>query len=514
MDTISRMRTEQLDQLRTDLFSDLLFFIKYFYAIVHAKPFLTPFPPGRDSHYVIITEKLQQVFDLQTLRLIVNVPPGHGKSTILVYFIAWALAQYPDSKILYISYSADLAESHTAAIKQIISLPEYGRLFGVGVDRNFSSRGDFRTTIGGRVVAKGSSGTITGLDAGLPYLERFSGLVVIDDAHKPDEVHSDTMREAVNKNYNETIKSRARSELVPYVFIGQRLHEADLPAFLESGQDGHPWELVKLQAIDGAGNALCPAIKSLEWLQIEKQTNPYVFFSQYQQEPQPAGGGLFKEVDFQILYDEPDFIRTIITVDTAETDKSYNDPTVFTHSGIYKVLLRGAWTGQYALHIIQCVEIRVEPEFLETNLLDFYTSSLRHKTPPDVMAIEKKSTGVTLLSAIKKLQGVQIIDIQRTKASGSKTARFIELCPFVAQHLISLPANAPHTEFFIKHMGKITANNTHAHDDICDTVYDAVKIGLMCKMLTNPTENKQNEIVSAIQEKNTLVQQLRSQRKW
>ena len=33
----------------------------------------------------------------------------------------------------------------------------------------------------------------------------------------------------------------------------------------------------------------------------------------------------------------------------------------------------------------------------------------------------------------------------------------------------------------INHMSKITANDTHRHDDICDTLVDAVKICLIDK---------------------------------
>jgi len=51
-----------------------------------------------------------------------------------------------------------------------------------------------------------------------------------DDMHKPDEVHSDTMRQSVIDNYSETILQRPRGPNAPMIFIGQRLHEADLPA--------------------------------------------------------------------------------------------------------------------------------------------------------------------------------------------------------------------------------------------------------------------------------------------
>ncbi len=501
----------EVDQFRIDLFADLLYFTKYFYEILNARPFNTPQPIGRQSHYSIIVNELQNVFDLQCNRLIINIPPGHGKSTMLVYFVAWAMAQYPDSHFLYISYSSELAETHTATIKQIMSLPEYSKLFNVSIDRNFSSRGDFRTLQGGRIVAKGSSGTITGLNAGLPYLDRFSGMAIIDDAHKPDEVHSDTMRDSVINNYNQTIKPRPRSDNVPMVYIGHRLHERDLPGFLIEGADGHHWKTVILQAIDGAGNALCPEIKSLEWLHIERETNQYVFTSQYQQEPQPPGGGLFLEADFIALPEEPPIICTFLTCDTAETDKSYNDATVFSFWGLYKIGLRGLQTDVYALHWIDCRELWLKPADLESELLDFYAACMRHPMKPRFVAVEKKSTGVTLLSALGKIQGLQAVDIERTRASGSKTARHIEMCPFVGKKLITLPQYAAHTEKCIKHMGKITANNTHLRDDICDSAYDAVKIALIDRMLI-PQENKADAFSKLLANRHAEAQRYRNQR--
>lgn len=45
----------------------------------------------------------------------------------------------------------------------------------------------------------------------------------------------------------------------------------------------------------------------------------------------------------------------------------------------------------------------------------------------------------------------------------------------------------------IKHMIKITANNSHRNDDICDTAYDAVKIALMDKTLYVRDEKTQTQ---------------------
>ena len=45
----------------------------------------------------------------------------------------------------------------------------------------------------------------------------------------------------------------------------------------------------------------------------------------------------------------------------------------------------------------------------------------------------------------------------------------------------------------IDHCAKITANNTHRFDDICDTLYDAVKLALIDKTIIGMRVSKQNE---------------------
>jgi hypothetical protein len=57
--------------------------------------------------------------------------------------------------------------------------------------------------------------------------------------------------------------------------------------------------------------------------------------------------------------------------------------------------------------------------------------------------------------------------------------------PYVAKKLISLPTIGRHTKMFVDHMSKITMNNSHRHDDIADTMYDAIKIALIDKTLQN-----------------------------
>jgi hypothetical protein len=386
-----------LNEFRDELKASLLKFTCYFFKKRTGREFVLSSPDGRECHYITISKELMAFFKLETNRLMINVPPGHGKSTLLVYFIAWCFTHYPDCQFLYISFSKTLAEKHTAEIKAIMSMLEYKRLFNVDIASDSSAKGRFRTSSGGAVTAYGSAGSITGQDAGLPNLERFSGCVIIDDAHKPDEVHSDTMRQGVIDNYNQTIKPRPRGDNVGIISIGQRLHEQDLSAFLEDGNDGYNWRVVKLPAIDDSGNVLAPNIKSKEALLIEQDKNPYVFSSQYQQEPVPAGGGIFKSEWFTTLDITPKILKTFVTADTAETEKEYNDATVFSLWGLYRPVVHGREVEDLvALHWLKCWEIRVEPKDLVNSFLDFWAECLSAGYKPSLAAIEKKSSGSTL----------------------------------------------------------------------------------------------------------------------
>lgn len=479
----SQQRELENAEIAAKLKGSLLLFIQAFFPILTGRDFIISNPTSRESHFITICKALTKCTLLESLRLIINVPPGHGKSVIVSYWVAWCLAKWPDSNFLYISYSKTLAASHTDTIKKIMSLNQYKTIFGVHLRDDSQAKDAFTTMRGGTVAAFGSAGSITGRNAGLPGLNRFSGAVIIDDAHKPDEVHSDLVRESVITNYRETIQQRPRGVNVPLIFIGQRLHEQDLPAYFLAGEDGYEWDRVILKSIDDAGHALYPEAFPLDMLKIRQEKDRYVFAAQHQQDPQPAGGGLYMPEDFPLLEEEPEIKYTFITADTAETDDPRNDASVFSFWGYYNIKTHGRATGIMALHWLACREIRVEPKHLENEFIDFWQECARHPMPPTVAFIEKKSTGVTLLSILEDLRGIKVREIERTRKSGSKAQRFIDIQPYIASRQVSLPKDGTHTNMCLEHMKKITNNDSHAHDDIADTCSDAVRIALIDKLL-------------------------------
>ena len=494
--------SDDLIHERAKLLGSLLLFTKVFYELRTGREFEISEPVGRESHHLTIFKLLKRVFNLEELYAGINIAPGSGKSEMVIHFVAWAMAHYPDSNFLYISYSSELASKHTYTIRQIIEMPIYKALFGVSIKSDSSAKDNFTTEQGGSIMAFGSAGSITGQNAGLPNLDRFSGAVIMDDMHKPGEVHSDNMRNEVINNYNRTVKPRARGINVPFIFIGQCLHEADLAAFMKKGKDGNPWKFEVLKSLDEAGNALYPKVHPKEFLLREREFNEYVFAAQYQQDPMPEGGGLFKPEYFKLLDEEPEILTTFITADSAETSKTYNDATAFSFWGIHKIQHGYVDTDLYGLVWLDCLEIWVEPKDLCNEFYNFYAGCMRHPVKPKLVCIEKKSTGSTLNSIFSDLQGLQVIDLPRLK---NKTDRFIEASPYIAAKQISIMRYAKHAHMCIEHMKKITPLETQTRDDIADTCADAVKIALIDKTLLmgfSPVANKTDDTVRLIAQHN------------
>ena len=86
----------------------------------------------RQWFHTLIADKCQQLLEgkLGTDRLMIFVPPQHGKSEIVSRkFPAWALGVNPLLKIVGSSYSADLAEQFSRSIQRTIDSSEYGEVF-------------------------------------------------------------------------------------------------------------------------------------------------------------------------------------------------------------------------------------------------------------------------------------------------------------------------------------------------------------------------------------------------
>lgn len=490
---MSNLSDSELDTLRVELLSDLMAFTQFFFKIRTNRDFRISSPLSRKSHHIAIVEHFEKVIDHELHRLIIQIAPRYGKTELAINFVAWALANYPDSKFLYVSYSLKLAAKQTQTIREIVSHPLYQKLFGVQIKDSSRAKDNFETTRGGGIYAAGEGGTITGWGAGIEGTDRFGGCIVIDDIHKPSEVCSDTIREGTNDWYLSTLYSRVNDPKTPIIFVGQGLHEDDLSMRLRNGFDGDHWDTLILKSLDVNENALFPEKHTKEDLIKMREIMPYHFSAQHQHTPSPAGGAVFKEEWFTLTDEDPEILATFITADTAETSKTHNDATVFSFWGIYKINRFGVESDDYALHWLDCWQIWVDPFELEKNFVTFYTDCLRYKQKPRFAAIEKKSTGTTLVSCLKNTQGIFAKEIERGRTS--KSERFLNSQTYVSQGLISINRYAKHTKMCIEELSKITANDSHRRDDIADTMADAIQFALIDKAVNVMVKDKTNQPV-------------------
>lgn len=308
------------DVIREVILSDTLKFACYFFKKQTGKTFVV------GLHHRIVCDALNKVLRGETRRLIINIAPRYSKTQLAVKsFIAQGLAINPMSRFLHLSYSGDLAQDNSVEIKEIVESEGYKELFGIKIKDGSNTKSHWVTEQGGEIYATSTLGQITGFGAGLVDDEqgyRFGGAIIIDDPIKPEDALSDLEREKVNRRFETTIRNRVNSRNTPIVIIMQRLHERDLCGYLKSIEPDD-WEVLSIPCIKEDGGALWPFKHTVEELYKIKDASPFVFETQYMQNPKPMEGLMYRE--FQ-TYDTIPFhklAKRLNYTDTADEGSDY-----------------------------------------------------------------------------------------------------------------------------------------------------------------------------------------------
>ena len=283
------------DLLRAWTLKSSLNFTRYFFKQGNDTKFII----GR--HHKLICDALDDVLDGKCNKLIINISPRYGKTECAVKnFIAMGLAVNPSAKFIHLSYSANLAQDNSIAVKNIVQSEAYQRLYPTRITYGKNMKSQWDTDQGGGLYATSTLGQITGFGAGLVEEEgaeyRFGGAIVIDDPIKPEDALSDVVRERVNRRFETTIRNRVNSRNTPIIIIMQRLHEHDLCGYLQEIEPDE-WRVLSLPVIQyneqGEREALWPYKHTLEELDKINNANSFVFETQYMQNPKPMEGLMY-----------------------------------------------------------------------------------------------------------------------------------------------------------------------------------------------------------------------------
>lgn len=313
-------------------------------------------------HIQQIAEKLEKVEKGEITRLIINMPPRHGKSQMVSrIFPIWYLGKHPARTVGTASYSASVTDKLTRWQRDNMQRAEYKQIFpDVLIRDDVRSKNEYQTTAGGGGLGQGLRGswTGTGLD-----------LAIIDDPYKDMQ---EAKSEIINEQIWETFFSVMMTRLSPkgaVIVVHTRWLSDDLSGRLEK-QGG--WDILRLPAINEKNEALWPARYPIEILQeYRERMGETIFQALYQQTPIDVAERLFAGVT---LEEPPKGLKLFAYLDPAFGGADFSALTIGgidRYTGIIYIVEGYIWRSQIDVSYNKiekyCKAANVQVLYLEAN---------------------------------------------------------------------------------------------------------------------------------------------------
>lgn len=432
-------------------------------------------------HKVICDELdqfLQDVVDQKSPRLMLAMPPRHGKSELASRrYPAYCFGRYPDISIIGTSYSSDLSNRMNRDIQRIIDTPEYQEIFpntrlnskmnkAAGATNYLRNSELFEVVQHkGTYRSAGVGGGITGMGA---------HIAIIDDPIKDRaSADSETIRNNVWDWYTSTLYTR----LAPgggVIVIMTRWHLDDLAGRLLEAErlgEGDKWHVINFPAIAESdefdasgkllrrsGEALHPERYPLEQLvKIKATIGSRDWEALYQQHPVPDGGAIFKTEWLRYWTELPDnFDRMLLSWDMTFKDGDSTDFVV------------GQVWGRKGADMYLVDQVRSRMGFTAT--VDAFKALSAKWPQASRKLIEDKANGPAVIDSLKH----SISGIIPVLPDGSKTARAHAVTTFFEAGNVYIPS--PQVCSWTRdYVAELTQFPSVAHDDQVDATTQALR---------------------------------------
>ncbi len=418
------------------------------YATYHNTQFLSP------PHVQLMSDTITRLVEGKLLkkdgtpytRLMVNMPPRHGKSELITRATPpWFLTKYPDMRVIVAGYESEFTADFGAdARNYIASHPE----LGVELDPATAAKNNWniKDHRGGMKTA-GAGGAITGKGA---------NLFVIDDPVKSaEEADSETIRRKQWTWWQGTVIPRLEE---PYliIMVMTRWHEDDIAGRCllnepdEWAQLSFPAIADHTEGLDilgrSPGDPLWPERYSLPYLEtVRNGMGSRWWNAEYQQRPSIEGGNMFKAENFRywtplttangLVYQyrtpggvfkevREDEIWRFSTLDLAATEKKTADFTVGAVWGV---------TPDRELLLLDLVRTRIESAEHEA-----FVRMLGAKHKLRYHGVEKATYGLTLIQIMRRM-GLSVLELSPDK---DKVSRAWPAVGFIEHGAIYFPRSA------------------------------------------------------------------------
>jgi len=390
-------------------------------------------------HHAHMAKKLDDFISGKIKRLILNLPPQHGKSEMVSRHLpAFIIGKFPDADVILTSYAADLADNFNLNIQRIIEDPKFAALFP-GVRLPTKAEILYKRTSAYFEIPN-HRGSLRTAGVGTGITGRAGDFIFIDDPIKDAaEANSKLIRDNIWDWYTQSLNSRINKDTRILITM-TRWHQDDLVGRLLKLAKDDPtadqWETIIFPAVcqlennpddpRKIGEALWPNKHPKESLiKTKALAAGGAWNSMYQQNPTPHKGNLFKRKWFIHRYNRRPFPE-----DFSNSCMSWDMTFKETSDGSFVV--GQAW-GQIGSKIHLLDEVRERWEFVDA-LEAFKNFVLKW---PWILAklVEAKANGPAIMSSLRK----DIVGILEVEPDGGKLARAQSVTPFYKAGNVILP---------------------------------------------------------------------------
>ena len=434
-------------------------------------------------YHELISDMIQRMIFGDLRRLIISLPPRHGKSELISRRLpAYLLGHDPDASIITASYSSDLAGRMNRDVQRIIMDEKYKTIFPETTLNNSNVRtisgGYLRNSDLFEIVGKKGVYRSAGIGGGITGMGG-KWLIVDDPVKNREEADSTTYRNATWNWYTSTFSTRQEAD-ARILIIMTRWHSDDLVGRLlnlaETTEGADQWEVVNLPAIATAvpackfdrrieGEALWPEKYDIAKLnQMRATIGEYQFSALYQQAPRSGGGTEWPDSYFpdSIWFDYwPNTIvlRTIAVDPSKGAGGKHGD-----YSAIVKL-------GRDTDGVLYC-----EADLARRNSEDIIDTTLEIQAEfaADAVAIETNQFQellATQLNAKASLAGYAVPIVKIVNVVNKQT-RIRRLGPFLAGQKIRFKSKCVSTRLLIEQLKDFP---TATHDDGPDALEMALR---------------------------------------
>jgi predicted phage terminase large subunit-like protein len=500
----------------------LIEFVRYFWSVLEPE---TKMVEGWLLEAICL--HLEAITFGKITRCLINVPPGSMKSLMVnVFWPAWewGAMNMPHLRYVSFSYSSGLTERDNTKFRKLVMSEKYKELWGERF--NLEKEGEIKIT-NDKTGSKFAS-SVKGIGTG----ER-GDRVVIDDPHDVHKSESDVVRTDTLRWFRETITDRLNNlDDSAIIIIMQRVHQLDISGFIleqgwpychlmvpmefESGREPYNplgWKDPRTED----GDLAWPERFSPEAVaNIEREKGSFAYAGQYQQRPSPRGGGIiqrnwwrpYTEAEcgkFGVPWPKfPVMSYTVLSLDTAQTEKKQNDPTAGVVLGVCRdiwenrrLILMWAWAERLELYeLIRKIEETAKKFKIDRVLIEDKASG-----HPVAQELRRRGRVISdVMSHNPKTKDRADFGVQLMTPDGDHVARAYACQNLFECGLIYAPAESTGMGDFLfkdwadRVIGELADLPKGAHDDLADAMTQALTHMRALGLATLPDEDELEDI--------------------